>query len=238
MRTVLLFLIYAVLAILLIPLVVFCYLARRPRPLMAVGKWAVRLGQKILGIDLEVQGGDRIDARSTYVFMANHTSFLDGPMLYLLIPQALLVILKKSVFRIPVIGQAMKVVGFIPVDRRHSGEGKKAIEKAVSRMREKGFSFLIFPEGTRSLNGRLQPLRRGGFFLALEANAAIVPIAISGAFEVLPKGRFFVRKGKISVDFLPPVPIEGYSISDISPLVARIRDSLQSHLLPEIFGKR
>jgi 1-acyl-sn-glycerol-3-phosphate acyltransferase len=163
---------------------------------MAVGKWAIGLGQKIRGIELGVRRSGGIDDRSIYVFMPNHVSFLDGLMLYMLIPQALLVILKKSLFRIPIVGQGMKVVGFVPVDWRHSGGGKKSIEKAVRLMGEKGFSFLIFPEGTRSLDGRLQPLRRGGFFLALEAPVPIVPVAINGAFEIMPKGRFFVRRGE------------------------------------------
>lgn len=230
MRTLLLFLMYAILAISLIPLVIICYLAKKPRPLMAVGKWAVRVGQKILGIELEVARSGQIDNRSTYVFMANHASFLDGPMLYMLIPQALLVILKKSVFRIPILGQGMKVVGFIPVDRRHSGGGKKSIEKAVRRMREKGFSFLIFPEGTRSLDGRLQALRRGGFFLALESQAPIVPITIDGAFEIMPKGQFFAKRGKIRVDFLDPVPVEGYSIDTLHVLIEKVRDLIKAHL--------
>jgi len=230
MRTLLLFLIYIILAVALIPFLVFCYLAKRPRPLMAVGKWAIGLGQKILGIELDVRRSGGIDDRSTYVFMPNHASFLDGPMLYMLIPQALLVILKKSLFRIPIVGQGMKVVGFVPVERRHSGGGKKSIEKAVRLMGEKGFSFLIFPEGTRSLDGKLQPLRRGGFFLALEARAPIVPVAIDGAFEIMPKGRFFVRKGKIRVDFLDPVPVGGYSPGNISPLVERIEKILLSNL--------
>ncbi len=236
MRTLLLFLLYIILAVALIPFLLFCYLAKRPRPLMSVGKWAIGLGQKILAVELNVRRSGRIDDHATYVFMGNHASFLDGPMLYMLIPQALLVILKKSLFRIPILGQAMRVVGFVPVDRRHSGGGKKSIEKAVHRMMEKGFSFLVFPEGTRSLDGRLQPLRRGGFFLALEARAPIVPVAIDGAFEIMPKGRFFVKKGKIRVDFLDPVPVEGYSLGNISPLVERIDKILQSHLKSSHLG--
>ncbi len=230
MRTLLLLLAYVIIATACIPLVLFCYLTGRPRPLMAVGKWAVRLGQRILGVRIEVRGRDRLDVRSSYVFMANHASFLDGPLLYMLIPQSLLVILKKSLFRIPVVGQGMKVVGFVPVDRRHSGGGKRSIEKAVSSTRKKGFSFLIFPEGTRSLDGRLQPLRRGGFFLALEAKAPIIPIAIEGAFQLMPKGRFFIKRGTIRVDFLDPVPVQDYSNENLSPLVERVREILQSHL--------
>ena len=124
---------------------------------MAVGKWASGLGQKILGIELGVRRSGGIDDRSTYVFMPNHVSFLDGPMLYMLIPQALLVILKKSLFRIPIVGQGMKVVGFVPVDWRHSGGGKKSIEKAVRLMGRKAFPFLSFPRGREAWTDGFNP---------------------------------------------------------------------------------
>jgi 1-acyl-sn-glycerol-3-phosphate acyltransferase len=195
-----------------------------------VGRWAVSLGYRILGVELEVTRSGEIDERSAHIYMPNHLSFLDGPMLYWLIRGPLLVILKKSVFRIPVVGQGMKVAGFVPVDRRHLGGGKKSIDRAVRLMKEKKCSFLVFPEGTRSLDGRLQPFKRGGFILAAEAQAPIVPVAIDGTFEIMPKGQFNVRRGKVKVAFLPPVSVQGYSKENISGLVEKVRDIIQSQL--------
>ena len=230
MRTLILVLIYVLLAISFTPLILFCYLFKKPGPLMAVGRWAVSLGPNILGVKLEVRRSGEIDDRSPFIYMANHLSFLDGPMLYMLIRRPLLVILKKSIFRIPIIGQGMRVVQFIPVDRRRGGGGKRSIDRAVRLMKEKNCSFLIFPEGTRSLDGRLQAFKRGGFILAAEAQAPIVPVAIDGTFEIMPKGRFFVRRGKVTVTFLPPVSVQGFVKENISDLAGKVRDVIQSQL--------
>src|SRR4030042_624132 len=144
-------------------------------PLFGIAKWAISLAPPILGIKVRSAGRDAIDRRTSYVFMSNHLSFLDGPLLFLLIPQPVRVILKKVVFRIPVVGQGMRFVGFVPVDRKRVRGGKKSIDRAADLMREQGYSYLIFPEGTRTRDGRTQAFKRGGFFLALEGGAGMGP---------------------------------------------------------------
>jgi len=196
MRTLIILFIYGLLAILLIPVLFFCYLVRYSQPLILIGKWAIWLGQKILGIRLEVSGLENIDKKASCVFMANHLSIIDGPMLFMIIPQSVRVILKKEVFRIPIIAQAMRQVGFIPVDRKRLRGGKESIDRASRHIKEEGCSFLIFPEGTRSRDGKLQPFKRGGFFLALASLAPIVPVSIEGSYELMPRGSFFAKKGK------------------------------------------
>jgi 1-acyl-sn-glycerol-3-phosphate acyltransferase len=162
--------------------------------------------------------------------MSNHLSFLDGPLLYFVIPQPILVILKKEIFRIPIIGLGMKQVGFVPVDRKSIRGGKKSIDHAVRLMEEKGYSFLIFPEGTRSRTGKLQEFRRGGFFLAQASQSAIVPISIQGTYELMPKGRFFVKKGAIKVSFHPPVSVQGNQRDDLPVLLEEVRSVIRSGL--------
>jgi 1-acyl-sn-glycerol-3-phosphate acyltransferase len=229
-RTILLVLIYAVLTLfLLILLIVFFPFGLR-EPILAVGKWAMGLGLKVLGIRVEVSGREAIDRRTSYIFMANHLSFIDGPMLVRLIPQSVRVILKKSIFRIPVVGQGMKFVGFVPVDRKGIRGGKIAIEVAARLMREKGYSYLIFPEGTRSLDGRIHDFRRGGFFLALESGAPIAPISITGTFELMPKGSLFAKSGRVRVRFHPPVPTAGYEPANMGDLMDRVRAVIASGL--------
>jgi 1-acyl-sn-glycerol-3-phosphate acyltransferase len=230
MRTFVLLVIYGFLAIVLIPVLLFCYLARYSQPLILIGKWAIRLGQKILGIRLEVSGLENIDKKASYVFMANHLSIIDGPMLFMLIPQSVRVILKKEVFRIPIIAQAMRQVGFIPVDRKRLKGGKKSIDRASRYIKEKGCSFLIFPEGTRSWDGKLQPFKRGGFFLALASLAPIVPVSIEGTYELMPRGSFFAKKGKVRANFHPSVPVEGFSRASLPQLIDKVRNSIQSGL--------
>jgi len=230
MRTLILFIIYGVLTILLIPVLLFCYLFHTSRPLLWAGKKAMSLGPKILGIRIDVNGVDVVGKGEPYIFMSNHMSFLDGPLLYFIIPQPVRVILKKEIFKIPVIGLGMKQVGFVPVDRKGIRGGKKSIDRAAQLMNEKGYSFLIFPEGTRTRDGKLQEFRRGGFFLALTSQSAIIPISIQGTYGIMPKGSFFVKKGKIKVSFHPPISVQGNDRDDLPALLEEVRDVIRSGL--------
>lgn len=223
MRTVALVLIYTVIIILVTPFVLVCMALGWRGPLVAIGRWAMALSRAVLGIRIEVEGREHIPRGQPAVFMANHLSFLDGPMLFLILPQPVRVILKKSIFRIPVVGFGMRFVGFVPVDRKGKEGGKKSILKAARMMTQRGYSFFIFPEGTRSRDGRLQAFRRGGFFLALEAQAPIVPVVIRGTFEIMPKGKFFVRRGTVRVTFLQPVPTAALGLKDLDALRDTVR---------------
>jgi len=230
MRTLILLILLVVLVILLIPLLLFCYLTRMFQPLIVMGKFVIWLCQKVLGIRIEVQGLDKIHKKTSYVFMANHESFLDGPMLFMLIRNPLRVLLKKEAFRIPVIGMGMKYVGFIPVDRNKLRGGKQSIDQAVRMMKEKGYSYLIFPEGTRTRDGKLQPFKRGGFFLAVDTQAPIVPVSIRGTFKLMPRGKFFIKKGKVKVIFHEPVRVDNFGRSNLQDLSDKIRNIIQSGL--------
>jgi len=230
MRTILLFVLYVILVIILFPVVVFCYLFRTAKPLYFIGKSAVKLGQWILGLRLSVMGLDGLDKKKTYVFMPNHLSFLDGPLMFMIIPRAVRIILKKEVFRIPIIGWAMKIAEFVPVDRKGIRGGKKSLDRATSLMREKGYDFLIFPEGTRSLDGKLKSLKRGGFFLAVNSQTDIVPVSIQGTFELMPKGQFSVKRGKIKVVFHPAISVQDYTLDNLPNLLEKVRFAISSGL--------
>jgi len=230
MRTLILLVIIIILTIFLIPLILFSFLTNLSQPIIFFGKLALRLGQKILGISLDVHGIEKIDRESSYVFMANHTSFLDGLLLFMIIPHPVRVLLKKEAFRIPIIGLGMRTVGFIPVDRKGLRGGKQSIDKATHLMKEEGYSFLIFPEGTRSRNGLLQPFKRGGFFLTVNTQVPIVPITIKGTFELMPKGSFSVKRGKIKVIFHEPVQVKGFNRHSLTELSEKVRSVIYSEL--------
>ncbi|MDI6846420.1 MAG: lysophospholipid acyltransferase family protein, partial [Candidatus Saccharicenans sp.] len=119
-------------------------------------------------------------------------------------------------------------VGFVPVDRKRASGGKRSIDEAARMIKERGYSFLIFPEGTRSRTGELQPFKRGGFFLALAAQAPIIPVTIKGTFELMPKGRIFPRRGLIKVIFHPPVETAGLTVEDIPELLEAVRQAIAS----------
>ncbi len=227
MRTIILLIIYIVTCILIIPLLLICPLFKWPQPIISIGRGSLRLGWLVLGIDIEVSGLENFAKNKSYVFMANHQSMLDVVVIAL-IPQFVHVIAKKEMFKVPVIGLGMKIVEYVSVDRKGKRGGRKSIERAVSLIKEKKYSFLIFPEGTRSLDGKLQQFRRGGFYLALNSGVPIVPITISGSFELMPKYNFFIKKGKITVAFHKPVPVQGYDESSLSELMAKVRAEISS----------
>ncbi len=226
MRTVLLVLFYIVLVIAITPFILFCMLTGLRQALVDVGLWAMRVSRRILGIHIEASGLNRIAPATPYIFMPNHASFIDGPLVMMLIPGAARVILKKSILRLPIVGMAMRFVGFVPVDRKGAEGGKKSIARAVLLMREKAYSFLIFPEGTRTRDGRLGPFRRGGFFLALESGAPIIPVTISGTRELMPKGQWFARRGTVRAVFHEPIPTTGFTLETMAGLMEKVREAI------------
>ncbi len=230
MRTIFLFILYVILVILLFPITIICFFFRTAQPLFVLSRGAIRLGQWILGLRLRVLGLEGLDKNKAYVFMPNHLSFLDGPLMFMIIPRAVRILLKKEVFRIPIIGWAMRIAEFIPIDRKGIRGGKKSIDQATSLMREKGYDFLIFPEGTRSPDGKLKSLKRGGFFMAVNSQTDIVPVSIQGTFKLMPKGQFSVKRGKIKVVFHPTISVQDYTLDNLPNLMEKVRFAIASGL--------
>jgi 1-acyl-sn-glycerol-3-phosphate acyltransferase len=230
MRTVLLGVFYFLFLVFITPYLAVCFLTGMEDQVISLGQRVVRLGCRFLRIELEVSGLDRLDPRATYIFMANHLSFLDGPVLAAVIDRPVRIILKKSLFRIPILGAVMSFVEFVPVDRKRARGGQKSVRRAIRLVRELGYSFLVFPEGTRSRNGAIQPFRRGGFFLALESGAPIVPVTVRGTFELMPRGQWYARPGKVRFIFHVPVPVEGYTRKTLAGLVDRVKKEIASEL--------
>jgi 1-acyl-sn-glycerol-3-phosphate acyltransferase len=228
MRTIACLCVYVVAVLALTPVVLVCALFGLDGWLAAAGKAALRLGRPVLGLRVEVAELDRFRPGVPCVYMANHESLLDGPLLFVVLPRMVRVLLKKEVFRIPVVGPGMLSVGFVPVDRKGARGGQRSIEKAARLMRARGYSYLVFPEGTRSRDGRLQRFKRGGFFLALAAGAPIVPVTIRGTFELMPRGRFFVRPGLVRVEFHEPVATRGHTVQTMARLMDGVRDAIAS----------
>ena len=235
MRSIIILISYFFIAIFFgIPLILYVRFTKKVSPLFKLGYFAVNIAQKISGVKVEIFGLDKIDPKRTYVYMANHQSLVDGPLLFRIIPQRLRVLLKKEVFRIPLVGTAMKIVEFIPIDRKDKEGARKSIELAIKKIKEKNYSFLIFPEGTRSLNGNLLPFKRGGFVLAIKSGVPIVPITIIGSRNVLPKKKFFLKKGKIKVIFHPPIPTAELKYEDRFILTEKIRDIIKNDLKNQV----
>jgi 1-acyl-sn-glycerol-3-phosphate acyltransferase len=230
MRSVLLVFVYLFLTILAIPVLLVCVVFGLRDAFLVYGRWMMRVGKLILGIDVEVTGVDRLDRGTPYVFMSNHLSFLDGPLLVTVLDRPARVIVKRFVFRVPVLGLGMRFSGYVPLDKEGAGAGRRSITRAAQLIKEKGYSFLIYPEGRRSWDGRLQRFRRGGFFLALECGTPIVPVSIKGTCELMPRGKWLIRKGPVRIVFHKPIPMIGYTVETMGELMDKVKAAVSSAL--------
>lgn len=230
MRSALLVIVFLILTLFAIPVLLVSALFGFRDAFLAYWQWMMRVGRFILGIDVEAAGLDRLDRGTPYVFMSNHVSFLDGPLLMTVLDRPARVIVKRFVFRIPVLGLGMRFSGSVLLDREGAGAGRRSIARAAQSIKEKGYSFLIYPEGTRSFDGKLLPFRRGGFFLALESGAPVVPVTVRGTCELMPHGQWLVRKGRVRIVFHEPVPVTGLTVETIPEFMEKVRAAVSSGL--------
>ncbi|MGH9509657.1 MAG: lysophospholipid acyltransferase family protein [Terriglobales bacterium] len=166
--------------------------------------WAARTGVRIAGIKVQVEGREHLQPGRSYIFMCNHVSNIDPPIVAPLIPPRTSVLVKKEVFRIPVLSRAMRMGSLVPVDRRNR-EAAIASLSAAGEVLRSGISMMIFPEGTRSPDGRLLPFKKGPFYLAMETGVPIVPMTILGTYDIMPKGSIAIHPGIATVIFHEPV---------------------------------
>ena len=153
---------------------------------------------------MRASGLENLGQGRNAVIMANHLSLLDPCVLLEAIPVDFKVLVKKEVFRVPFLATAMRRAGLISVDRADRDRARASIAAAVTSL-QSGNSFLVFPEGTRSRTGELGELKKGVFIAAMEAGSAIVPVAVKGTRELLPKGGFAINPGEVTVQVLPAV---------------------------------
>ncbi|MEA5114113.1 MAG: lysophospholipid acyltransferase family protein [Geobacteraceae bacterium] len=187
--------------------------------------WA-KVGLFFAGVKIQVHGTDKIPAGVPLIFMGNHQSNFDILTLYSGLPHHFSWIAKQELFRIPLFGYAMKRAGYLPLDRSDGRQALKTMEFAAKKIRD-GVSVMVFPEGTRSMDGKLLPFKRGGFLLAARAGVPIVPFTISGSAQVNPPKRLAVRKGVISIRFADPIPTTGATGKRRDELISRVREAIE-----------
>ncbi|MGH9404476.1 MAG: lysophospholipid acyltransferase family protein [Terriglobia bacterium] len=213
------------------PLLLYTLLSGNSDPIYRVGVFGAKLTVRLAGVRIEVSGRENILRTRAVVFMANHQSNADPPLIIGLLPPVL-ILTKEEFFAVPVLGRAMRLRGFIPVDRRNREKAIRAVNQAAEALAA-GKSFLVFPEGTRSEDGRLLPFKKGVFRMAAQAGAPIVPASISGSRKIMPKGRAAIRPGRVRVTFHDPVMTEGKRADQIEEIQAAVRNAILSGLTKE-----
>ncbi len=186
-----------------------------------VAMWVVRAALRIAKIRVRVEGVENIPA-GVCVFAANHISNVDPLAFVPAIPRRVSLLVKKELFRIPIFSTAMRQAKFVPVDRSNREAAASSVEQAVRTLKE-GLSFAVYPEGTRSPDGRLRPFKKGTFVMAIQAGVPVVPVSISGAQHLLRKGEWTMRPGEILVRFGAPVDGAEYTMERRAEMLARVQ---------------
>jgi len=213
------------------PVLLYTLITKNPDPVYWAGLKGVMFFVGAVGVRVRVKGVERIPP-GVCLFAANHTSAADAPAVIGAIPQRIAVLLKESLFKWPIVGQAFRSVNFIPVDRGARDSAIASVEKATEAMK-KGQSFLIYPEGTRSPDGRLQEFKKGGVVMAIKAGVPIVPIACSGAHRIMEKRSLVIHPGEIVVEFLEPIDASKFSFDERDILNQIVHDAMAAALPPD-----
>jgi 1-acyl-sn-glycerol-3-phosphate acyltransferase len=192
-------------------------------------------GRSILwvsGIRVHIDGLDRSSDYRSCIFMCNHQSNYDIPVLLGKLPVQFRWLAKAELFKIPIFGRGMRGAGYISIDRFDRQSAFQSLDRAADTIRQ-GTSVMIFPEGTRSVTGTLQQFKKGGFVLALNAGVPIVPLCITGTHAIMPKGRLLVRRRHVCVKIQSPISVSAYALDTKEALMARVRQSMVACLSRE-----
>jgi 1-acyl-sn-glycerol-3-phosphate acyltransferase len=203
-------------------------------PLYRVAMWIVKVGVRAAGIRVEVTGLENVPVGRSCIYMCNHVSNLDPPVVLPVVPGRCSVLLKKELMSIPILGLAMRMGKFVPVERGGKRDSAQASVVAAADALRSGLNIMVFPEGTRSKDGRLSVFKKGPFFLAQQTLAPIVPIAISGTEKMMRKGSMAIAPGLAQVRLLPVIePSEFRSREETLRAVRRaIAEALPEEMRP------
>jgi len=202
--------------------IVLSFFVRSGNPLHKIARiW----GKSILvvsRIKVSVKGLANIDPSSPYIFMPNHQSNFDIPVLLGHLTVQFRWLAKMELFKIPIFGRAMRKAGYISIDRYHRESAFESLKVAANKIKG-GASVLIFPEGTRSRDGNIRPFKKGGFVMAIDSGVPIVPVVITGTRAIMPKGKFRVYPGHVSMVIHKPIGTSTYTRETKEALMESVR---------------
>ncbi len=183
----------------------------------------------VSSVRISVRGLENLVVTEPRIYLTNHQSFIDIFAILAGLPVHFKFLLKEELMRIPVLGFTMRRAQYIAIDRSNPRKAVKSMERAAERIRA-GASVVVFPEGTRSEDGRLQPFKRGGFLLALKAGCNVVPVTIEGSNRIAPKGTLRIRPGRITLTIGEPISLVGYTRRNVEDLMDRVHRIMRSQM--------
>jgi 1-acyl-sn-glycerol-3-phosphate acyltransferase len=198
-------------------------------PAAVASRWA-RFLLFASGVQVNAEGLEQIDPNGSYIFMANHTSYIDTPVVLANISVQFRFLAKRGLFQIPFLGTHLSRAGHIPVPREDPRAAVKTLQLAADTIQRKKTSLLVFPEGGRSPDGVLTEFKEGGAYIAIRAGVPVVPLVLIGARHILPYGGGIVKSGKVIMRVLPPIETANMSLKDRGALTAKVRGLLLAEL--------
>jgi 1-acyl-sn-glycerol-3-phosphate acyltransferase len=208
------------------PGLIWAAIVGRPNLLYWLAYGGVRGGLWLAGIHHAAEEHHHVDGARATVYCVNHASNVEPPIAYRFLWPVyphLVAIYKKELRALPLLPRVWDAAGFVPIDRSNRMQSDRAIQNAAAQMRERGKSFLVFPEGTRSRTGELLPFKKGAFILAIQARAPIVPVAIIGGRAAMKKGSRLIWPVRVRVRFGEPIPSSGYTLDQRDALIDLVR---------------
>ena len=202
--------------------IIMSFFVKSGNPLHTIARLWGRSILVVSRIKVTVEGLSRIDPEHPYIYMPNHQSNFDIPVLLGHLTVQFRWLAKMELFKIPIFGHAMRKAGYISIDRNNRESAFESLRLAAEKIRN-GVSVLIFPEGTRSLDGKIQPFKKGGFIMAIDSGVPIVPVVISGARTIMTKGKFRVNPGRIRMSIQQPIDTTAYSRDTKQALMKHVR---------------
>jgi 1-acyl-sn-glycerol-3-phosphate acyltransferase len=213
-----------------LPVVIFAKIFRQPQILYFWCDWGAKVWIRACGSKVSVSGQENLDPNVSYVFVANHRSYLDTATMFSYTGRRMGFIAKKELAKVPIVGSVMPFVNILAIDRSNS---RKALEtmNAIKKVLDKGISIGIFAEGTRAMEGELLPFKKGAFHLAMQAEAPIIPVAIKHTDYLMGKKKGIANTGTIELIILPPIETKGKTIeNDLDSLLNETRNAIAKEL--------
>jgi len=211
------------------PVLLLLRIFRRKSIVYGPVRFFLQLGLRLVGVRVEVEGLEKLDPKQSYLFLSNHQSLLDIVVLLSSLKRTPAFLIKKEMFRIPIFNPGLYWIDCVPVDRSNRERAIQSVHRAAAKMRQ-GCDFVAYPEGTRTRTGKLQPFKKGPFYMAIEAGVPIVTITVEGAYDLMPKGAIRCLPGTVRLTVHEPIPVHGYNSGNVEQLIALVRQTIASRL--------